>query len=274
VTAKGVFVAKLDAAGASRVYTFNGYGGNAIVLDSAGKIVVSGKGLFGSSQFLFPTANASDSYANWYEYEAGRLTKLTDGPNPSAQFEQDDPRIAYAGTWEIGSSPEHSGGSAARSMEAGAQAVITFSGTGIQLIGERGPSAGVVRVSLDDNDPYRQNLSLDTYAAPAEARSLFLSFSGLGGSAPHTLKLEVLGTQGSRSTGTWVSVDGFNVLGAPEPSPGPSPTSTPEPTPTPTPSPTAKPLLPSPLPTLPPLPLPRPTPKPLPRPTPKPLRLR
>jgi hypothetical protein len=147
-------------------------------------------------------------------------------------------------------------------MEAGAQAVITFSGTGIQLIGERGPSAGIVRVSMDD-DVFRQDLSLDTYAAPAEARSLLVSFNGLVGPSPHTLKLEVLGTQGSRSTGTWVSVDGFNVLGAPEPSPSPSPTPTPEPTPTATPPATAKPLLPSPRPSLPPLPLPRPTPTPL-----------
>jgi hypothetical protein len=270
VTAKGVFVAKLDASGASRVYTFNGYGGNAIVLDSAGGIVVSGKGSYGSSQFLFPIANASDPYANWYESEAGRLTKLTDGPNPGAQIEQDDPRIAYTGTWEIESAPEHSGGTVARSMEAGATAAITFYGTGIQLIGERGPSAGIVRVSLD-NDPFKQNLSLDTYASPAEARSLLVSFSVVGaGPGPHTLRLEVAGTQSSRSTGAWVSVDGFNVLGAFEPSPSPSPTPTPEPTPTPTPEPTPtptptpeptpSPLLPSPPPTLPPLPFPTPTP--------------
>ena len=223
VTAKGVFVAKLDASGASRVYTFNGYGGSAIVLDAAGQIVVAGKGLFGSAQSLFPTVNASDPYANWYEYEGGRLTKLTDGPNPSAQFEQDDPRIAYTGTWEAEASPELSGGTATRSMEAGAQAIITFTGTGIQLIGERGPSAGIVRVSLD-NDVFRQDLSLDTYAAPAEARSLLLSFSGLAGPSEHTLRLEVEGTQSSRSTGAWVSVDGFNVLGAPEPAPTPTPT--------------------------------------------------
>jgi len=262
VTAQGVFVAKLDAWGASRVYTFNGYGGNAIVLGPAGDIVVSGKGQAETLR-LFPTANASDPYLDWYESELGTLTKLTDRPNPSAQFEQDDPRIAYKGTWEI-ESPENSGGTAARSMEAGAQAVITFDGTGIQLIGERGPSAGIVRVSLDDN-PLQQNLSLDTYAAPVEARSLLLSFDGLGAASPHTLKLEVAGTQGRRSTGAWISVDGFNVLGGPEPSPSPSPTPTPEPTPTPTPEPTAKPLVPSPLPSLPPLPLPRPTP---------PLRLR
>jgi hypothetical protein len=221
VTAKGVFVAKLRASGASRVYTFNGYGGDAIVRGPAGDIVVSGKGPAGTLR-LFPTANASDPYLNSYEVELGTLTRLTDGPNPSAQFEQDDARIAYSGTWEIESSPENSGGTAARSMEAGAQAVITFSGTGIQLIGERGPSAGIVRVSMDD-DVFRQNLSLDTYAAPAEVRSLLVSFNGLVGPSPHTLKLEVAGTQGSRSTGTWVSVDGFNVLGAPEPSPSPSP---------------------------------------------------
>ena len=279
VTAKGVFVAKLCASGASRVYTFNGYGGDAIDLDAAGKIVVSGKGAFGSSQFLFPIANASDPYANTYESEAGRLTRMTDGPNPGAQIEQDDSRIVYAGTWETDSSPEHSGGTATRSMEAGAKAAITFNGSGIQLIGERGPSAGIVRVSLD-NDPFKQNLSLDTYASPAEARSLLLSFSVVGaGPGPHTLRLEITGTQSSRSAGAWVSVDGFNVLGAPEPSPSPSPTPTPEPTPTPTPEPTptptpeptptptppptAKPLLPSPLPRLPPLPLPRPTPTPL-----------
>jgi hypothetical protein len=212
VTAKGVFVAKLRASGASRAYAFNGYGGDAIVRAPTGDIVVSGKGPAGSLR-LFPTANASDPYLNSYELELGTLTRLPDGPNPNAQFEQDDARVAYSGTWEIESSPGHSGGTAARSMEAGAQAVITFSGTGIQLIGERSPAAGIVLVSLDD-DPFRQDLSLDAYAAPAEPRSLLLSFSGLQGYGEHTLKLEVTGTQGHRSTGAWIWIDGFNVAGA------------------------------------------------------------
>jgi hypothetical protein len=218
VTAKGVFAVKLDASGGKRIYTFNGFGGNAIVLDPGGDIVVSGKGSWGSVQ-LFPTANASDPYPDWYESELGTLTRLTDGPNPSAELEQDDPRVAYTGAWETDSSPENSGGSAARSMEAGAQAVITFDGTGIQLFGERGPSSGIVRVSLD-GDFFRQDLVLDTYASPVEPRSLLLSFSGLF-QGTHTLKLVVDGTQGSRSAGAWVSIDGFNVRGAPAPGAGP-----------------------------------------------------
>jgi hypothetical protein len=218
VTAKGVFVAKLRASGARRAYTFNGYGGDAIVRAPIGDIVVSGKGAAGDLR-LFPTANADDPYVNSYEFELGTLTRLTDGANPNAQFEQDDARIAYSGTWEIESSPEHSGGSAVRSMEAGAQAVITFSGTGIQLIGERAPSGGIVRVSVDD-DFLRQDLPLDTYAAAPEARSLLLSLNGLVGPSPHTLKLEVAGTRGRRSTGAWISIDGFNVAGGPEPSGG------------------------------------------------------
>lgn len=249
VTANGVFVAKLAASGASRVYAFNGFGGNAIVLDSRGNTVVAGKGLWGGLP-LFPTANASDGYPDLYESELGTLTRLTDCPNPSASFEEDDPRIAYTGSWETDSSGENSGGAAVRSTEAGAQAVITFRGTGVQVIGERGPAGGIVSVSLD-SDSFRQNLSLDTYASPAEARSLLLSFSQLV-AGEHTLTLEVTGTRSSRSAGTWASIDGFNVLGAPEPKPTPTPTPTPEPT--------ATPLLPSPLPIFPPLPTPPPLP--------------
>jgi hypothetical protein len=222
VTAKRVFAVRLDASGTSRTDTFNGFGGNAIALGGGGECIVSGRLAFSPPSQLYPTVNAFRSQLASYEDETGTLARITEAPNPNAAVEQDDPRIAYTGAWETVSSAEASGGSLARSAESGAKAVLTFDGTGIQLIGRRDASSGIVRVSLDQ-DPFRQNLGLDTYASPAEPRSLLVSFSGLN-QGQHTLVLEVAGAHGGRSAGSWVTIDGFSVLGAPAPGPSRAPT--------------------------------------------------
>jgi hypothetical protein len=209
VTANGAFVIKVDPAGASRLETFNGLGGHAIAVKNNGaapEIFVVGH----TGEHLYPTFQSQAAFPSYYMSEFGWLTKLTDGPNPGAVSEESDPRIAYSGAWEKDVSPEHSGGAALRSQEAGAKATITFTGTGLQVIGRRDPSAGILRVSVG----CCQNGSIDTYTSPAESRSVLVSFSGLY-QGTYTVTLEVTGTHNSRSSGNWVWIDGINVLGAP-----------------------------------------------------------
>src|SRR5206468_12137036 len=76
--------------------------------------------------------------------------------------------------------------------------------------------------------------TVDTYASPAQDRSLILSINGLT-QASHSLTVKVIGLNNGRATGNRVWIDGFNVIGGP----APTPTPTPDPTPTPTPAPTA-----------------------------------
>jgi hypothetical protein len=212
VTAGNVFAIRVDAGGNNRIFTFNGFGGQAIALRNmldAPEILVAGR----TQSFYFPTFNATNSTYRYYYSDAGFMTKLSGGPNPGATLEENDPSITYAGTWETDVSPEHSGGAALRSAEAGAKATITFTGTGIQVIGRRDPASGfaIVGQNWDFNFPRG---SVDTYSWQAEPRSLLVSFSGLP-QGTHTVTLEVNGTRNNRSTGDWVTIDGINVLGAP-----------------------------------------------------------
>jgi hypothetical protein len=208
---RGVFVIKVDAAGRRRVYTFNGFGGEAIALKPtrqllAPEIFVAGR----TRASIFPVLNAYDSSRKSFETEEGFLMKLIDGPNPRASFEETDTRITYTGTWEVDTAPDHSRGAAMRSQEAGATASITFTGTGIQVIGRRDPSAGIFTV-MQTTEPFPL---VDAYASPAEPRSLLLSISDLP-PGTYTVTLKVTGTHNNRATGQWIWIDGFNVIGAP-----------------------------------------------------------
>jgi hypothetical protein len=236
VTAQGVFVAKLDAAGGTRLFTFHGHGGQGIARSTAGDLFVAGTSVKTPHPTRYPTLNASvhnnTVFPGSFETTA-RFAKLTDAPNPAAQFEQNDPRVRYEGAWETDASSHHSGGSAVRSRAAGAKAVIRFEGTGIQVIARRDAAAGWLTASLNGASGGIYGLvPFDLYASPEEPRALLLSWSGLQPRA-HTLTLEVAGSHNARSSDDWVWIDGFNVLGAPAPSPTPTPTPTPNPTPTP-----------------------------------------
>ena len=210
VSAPGVFLIEVAPDGSRRLGTTNGFGGGALATVGAGGVLYAA-GRTGSA--LFPTLEAHDPDHRWFETEKGWLIRLRARPSPDAAFEEDDPRIAYAGSWADERREGNSGGGARRSEQAGARAVVTFEGTGIRLLGRRDPAAGTVRVTLDQ-DPERQNLTLDLYAPEPEARSILVSFTGLT-PGTHTLTLEVTGEHGPRSAGAAVWLDGFDVLGAP-----------------------------------------------------------
>ena len=214
----GVFVLKVHSSGMQRLYTFNGYGGEAIAVAPpasesapgprpfATELVIAGQ----TAARIFPVLHAVDPMRNFfYEFEEGWLMKLLDRPSPRAEYEETDPRIIYTGTWERHLADTHSGGAAARSAEAGARATITFTGTGIQLIGHRDPSAGNVMLTRSfDATP----VSIDTYASPAESRALVVSISNLT-FGTYSVTFEVQGTHNSRSSADWFWIDGFRILG-------------------------------------------------------------
>jgi hypothetical protein len=210
---QGVFVIKVNAAGAQRVYTYNGFGGHAIALAPRAaspdgftrEIVVAGR----TRSLLFPTFHSVDNLRDFFETEEGWVMKIRNGANPAPAFEENDPRITYTGNWSLHFSRNHSRFVARWSNEPGARATITFRGTGIQVIGRRDPAGGLftfIHNFLPDPD-------VDTYSLPAEPRSLLVSISDLP-VGTYTVILEVKGTHNHRSNGSWVWIDGINVLGA------------------------------------------------------------
>ena len=209
VSAPGAFLIKVAADGARRLDSHAGFGGTLGLVGDGGVLYAAGR----TGSGLFPTFAAHDPNHRWFETEEGWLARLRDRPSPGAEFEEDDPRIAYAGTWTPEKWEGHSGGRALRTDQPGARAVITFEGTGIRLLGRRDPAGGIVRVTLD-HDPDRQNLPLDLHAPEPEGRSVLLSFTGLN-PGTHTLTLELTGDTNPRSQGTRFWLDGFDVFGAP-----------------------------------------------------------
>jgi hypothetical protein len=114
--------------------------------------------------------------------------------------------VSFRGTWHRVFNMNNSGWTAMTSTEPGAQAVLTFRGTGVRWSGFQDEWSGIAAVFLDG----AFLTTVDTYATPAAYRAQSFSFQGfpLG---THTLVIEVLNVQATASGGAWVSVDAFDV---------------------------------------------------------------
>jgi hypothetical protein len=123
-----------------------------------------------------------------------------------------DPAVTYTQGWTRGEpSFLWSGRSPTFSSVPGAQATLTFNGTSVSWVGERGPDAGTARVYLDGAIAGE----VDLYSANQLPQDAVFTASGLA-DANHTLTIEVTGLKNAASTGTRVLVDAFDVttLGA------------------------------------------------------------
>ncbi len=125
----------------------------------------------------------------------------------ATRYEQDSPVVSYTGTWFSNTYSAHSGGVAALSLESGARATFSFSGTGIRWIGYRDEWSGIARVYLDG----ALVGFVDTYASPSQAQAVLFTTNGLT-SGPHTVAVEATHERNVDSKGRWVWVDAFDVL--------------------------------------------------------------
>ncbi len=130
-----------------------------------------------------------------------------------SRLQETDPSITYsagifvAPDWmPFDTSRAWSAGLATLSKTAGAQATITFTGTGISWIGARGPQTGIARVTLDGVvfPP------IDTYSAAEQIQAEVFAKQGLADTS-HTLTVEVTGEQNAASTSPLIVVDAFEV---------------------------------------------------------------
>ncbi len=101
-------------------------------------------------------------------------------------------------------------GSESFSNTPGARATLTFTGTGIDLVGTLGPNAGRARAWVDCGEP----ITLDMYA-PAKRYGLTVAtFPGLP-AGTHTLTMEVLGTRNGASSDTYGILDYARIVDDP-----------------------------------------------------------
>jgi hypothetical protein len=119
-----------------------------------------------------------------------------------------DPAIAYGDGWiQDNRDKAYSEGRTAESETTGAQATISFTGTGIRWIGARGPQTGIARVLLDGNVVAD---SIDTYAQTEGPQHTDFFRSGLP-AGPHALTIQIMG-KNPLSTNAWILIDAFDVI--------------------------------------------------------------
>lgn len=123
------------------------------------------------------------------------------------KIEDDAPVIAYAGSWQHGSSESCSDGSFSACQQTGATLTAVFRGSSLTISGVRGPSYGMFEAYVDG---VSKGL-VDCYAATRAYDSPLLTISGLS-SDTHVLTLKVLGTKSGSSTGATIIVDAFVLL--------------------------------------------------------------
>lgn len=211
VTGGGVLAAKLDSTGSKLGYALWSMGGNAIAVDGHHDAYVTG----GTFSNLLPTLKAQQPRNGGMLSARGRddafLVKIAAAEALPPAIEEGDERVSYTGSWVADEAPGHSAGRAVFSDEPGSSVSISFTGTGVQLIGRREESSGLAQVTTESTPLWG---SLDTYASPPEEQALLVSITGLP-MGPHTLSVSVGGSHGPRAQGSRVWIDGFNVLGAP-----------------------------------------------------------
>jgi hypothetical protein len=124
-----------------------------------------------------------------------------------ARHQDTDPAIAYGAGWiQDNRDKAYSEGASAESNTTGAQATITFTGTGIRWIGARGPQCGIARISLDG--AFVEDF--DTYSETEGPQSTDFFKDGLP-SRTHTLTIEVIGKR-AISSNAWILIDAFDVI--------------------------------------------------------------
>jgi hypothetical protein len=125
------------------------------------------------------------------------------------RVEQNDPAVHYTGSWVTQDSSlltSYSGGSAAESSVAGAQASLTFTGTAVSWIGYRDTFSGIADVYLDGN----KVATVDTYGTLPQSQVTIYSATGLA-PVSHTFSISVNGSHNLLSLGSEIWVDAFDV---------------------------------------------------------------
>jgi hypothetical protein len=170
---------------------------------SLGSFLLGKNDDLGNAYFMFRGAGGYSKLWWFDEYDKIDLGKAA----RNTHTEETAPSVGYTGGWvRDETSRSWSGGTAACSTMAGAQATFSFTGTAVNWIGARGPQTGIASVLLDGV----LVAVVDTYKATEEIQASVFSATGLA-AGNHTLTIEVTGLKNADSTDTYIVVDAFDV---------------------------------------------------------------
>jgi hypothetical protein len=125
-----------------------------------------------------------------------------------ARYQQNDPRLEYAGNWKTVKDQEAAGGSFILSKSSKASVTVHFTGIQIDWFAKQGPAYGKAQVIVDDGDP----VTIDLYSGDELWREIVWS-SGRLPMGPHTLEIRRTGSKDPAATGTYIDVDEFQISG-------------------------------------------------------------
>jgi hypothetical protein len=124
------------------------------------------------------------------------------------RFQETHPAISYGAGWiPHNRDKAYNEGDTAETNTIGAQASITFAGSGLRWIGARGPQCGIARVWLDG----ALVGDIDLYSPTEGPQHVVYSVENLA-PGTHSVALEVLVEKNVASTDRWVLIDAFDVL--------------------------------------------------------------
>ena len=157
------------------------------------------------------TAVARDAAGNQTTSAPVTVTVSNNAPPPPAtrRFEETDASIVYTSGWSPDAQGGLSGGTAAVTNAAGAQAMFTFTGTSVSWIGGRSIQTGIAQVFLDGT----MVSQIDTFSKTAEVQVPMFTATGLANSS-HTLMIQATGQKNAAATLPFIIVDAFDVPAA------------------------------------------------------------
>jgi hypothetical protein len=131
-----------------------------------------------------------------------------------------DPSIVYSlggpTNWNYGGGPEdfhtdehYSNLARLGGTIQGADAIVTFNGTGITWIGKKGPNFGMATYSVDGGAP----VTFDGYSPTEIDQNANVSITDLS-QGSHVLQISLLGTNNSSSSQYYQVIDAFNIEGS------------------------------------------------------------
>lgn len=127
----------------------------------------------------------------------------------TATIQDSDCAVEY-NTWICAKNANASSGTFHYASSAGDVVNLTFTGDGINWIGEKGPNFGRAKVTITNSSvcPTAAPCQIDLYSPTVKWQTLIRSFTGLG-AGQHTILIRPLGAKNAKSTGYRVAVDMF-----------------------------------------------------------------
>jgi subtilisin family serine protease len=138
----------------------------------------------------------------------GTVTEAAPAEPMSWLYEQNDAHLTYVGPWSTRWAASASAGSFYYTSTKGAAALVSFTGTSIELLAKMGPVYGKAQISLDGGTPEIKDL----YSEGDVFKEPIFYADGLD-NGPHTLSIRCLGEKNDASGGYVVDVDALRIAG-------------------------------------------------------------